>query len=163
MDKINGNNGDSNARVAAIVRSLKDMPGALLPILHRVQEELGCIPPDAVPVIASELNLTRAEVHGVVSFYHDFRVKPPGRNIVRLCRAESCQALGANSLAAHACRRLGIDFGGTTRDGSVTLLPVYCLGNCACSPAMMVNGTLYGHLNEPRMNEILSALEGWKS
>lgn len=163
MNKVNSTNGDSKARVAAIVRSLKDTPGALLPILHRVQQELGCIPSDAVPVIASELNLTRAEVHGVISFYHDFRTEPAGRNIVRICRAESCQALGAEALAAQACRRLGIDFGATTRDGSVTLVPVYCLGNCACSPAMMVNETLYGHLSAPGLEEILSALEGWKS
>lgn len=148
-----------SARVAAIVRAHKEMPGALLPVLHRIQAELGCIAPEMVPVIASELNLSRAEVHGVISFYHDFRSEPAGRHIIRLCQAESCQAMGSTALAAYARKRLGIDFGQTTGDGEFTLLPIYCLGNCACSPAMLIDETLHGRLDESGLEKAISALE----
>ena len=117
----------------------RDVPGALLPILHAVQDALGFIPDGAIAQIAHGLNLSRAEVHGVVSFYHYFRTHPVGRNIVYLCRAEACQALGARALEMHAKKSLGIDFHGTTADGAVTLEPVYCLGNCACGPSVLVN------------------------
>ena len=113
-------------------------PGALLPILHAVQDALGHVPPESLPLIAHELNLTRAEVYGVVTFYHHFRSAPPGRRVVRICRAEACQALGARSLEAHAKRTLGIDFHETTSDGAITLEPVYCLGNCGCGPSVLV-------------------------
>src|ERR1700680_2276482 len=110
---------------------LKALPGALLPVLHAVQEALKYVPKDAVPLIAKELNLTVAEVHGVVSFYHYFLQERPGRQVMHLCRAEACQALGSVALEAHVKARLGIDYHGTTRDGGITLEPVYCLGNCA--------------------------------
>lgn len=114
-------------------------PGALLPILHALQDALGHVPPDAVPRIADALNLSRAEVHGVISFYHHFRSSPPGRHIVRVCRAEACQALGSRVLEAHAKDVLGIGFHETTTDGTITLEPVYCLGNCGCGPSVLVD------------------------
>ncbi len=113
--------------------------GPLLPILHAVQDALGYIPSDAVAMIAYELNHSRAEVHGVISFYHDFRTVPAGRHIVRICRAEACQARGARVLEAHAKKILGIDFGETTADGTITLEAVYCLGNCGCGPSVLVD------------------------
>ena len=122
--------------VLRIVDDHKSRPGPLIEILHAVQASLGFVPPAAVPVIALGLNLSRAEVHGVVTFYHFFRDHPAGRHVVRLCQAESCQSMGASALAAHAKRRLGIDFHQTSADGAFTLEPVYCLGNCACSPAL---------------------------
>ena len=112
--------------------------GALLPILHAVQDALGYIPSESLPLIAHELNLTRAEVYGMLTFYHHFRSTPPGRAVVRICRAEACQALGARALEAHAKRTLGIDFHQTTRDGAITLEPVYCLGNCGCGPSVLI-------------------------
>src|SRR5215813_11398734 len=110
-----------NTEIAAIIAPLKEKPGALLPILHAIQDEIGFIPPEAVPVIAEELNLTRAEVHGVITFYHDFRSQAPGRHIVRICQAESCQAMGSIALTSHAKQRLGIDFHETTADQAFTL------------------------------------------
>ena len=127
-------------------------------VLHVVQERFGYIPPEAVPMIARALNLSRAEVHGVISFYHDFRSKPAGRNIIRVCRAESCQAMGAVALADHIQKRLGINFGNTSADGEFTLEPVYCLGNCACSPAIVVGDDLYGRVDANRFDEILSGI-----
>ena len=141
--------------ISRIVRELKAKPGALLPILHGIQEELGYVPEDAVPIIASEMNLTRAEVHGVVTFYHDFRSHPPGRHIVRICQAESCQAAGSAALTAHVKKRMGIDFHQTTADGSCSLEPVYCLGNCALSPSVMVDKEVFGRVTEKRFDEIL--------
>lgn len=114
-------------------------PGALLPLLHAVQDALGWVPPDVLPSIAHALNLSRAEVHGVVSFYHHFRSTPPGRHVLRLCRAEACQARGARALEAHARQTLGIDFHQTTADGAITLEPVYCLGNCGCGPSLLLD------------------------
>jgi formate dehydrogenase subunit gamma len=146
------------AAVVALVNALKNQPGALMPILRRIQDDLGWVPPQSIPLIADELNLSRAEVHGVVSFYHDFRHSPPGRNVVRLCRAESCQAMGAVALADHARKRLGVDFNGTSADGLVTLEPVYCLGNCACSPAAVINGELLGRVTPARFDEALTRL-----
>jgi len=128
-----------SSAVQAALDAHRDAPGALLPILHALQAALGFIPDAAIAAIAHGLNLSRAEVHGVVSFYHYFRTHPAGRNIVYLCRAEACQALGARALEAHAKKSLGIDFHGTTADGAVTLEPVYCLGNCACGPSVLVN------------------------
>ena len=141
--------------ISRIVRELKAKPGALLPILHGIQEELGYVPEDAVPIIASEMNLTRAEVHGVVTFYHDFRSHPPGRHIVRICQAESCQAAGSAALTAHVKKRMGIDFHQTTADRSCSLEPVYCLGNCALSPSVMVDKEVFGRVTENRFDEIL--------
>ena len=136
---------------------LKALPGALLPILHEVQSALGYVPKDAVPLIAQELNLSRAEIHGVISFYHYFRTEKPGRHVVQLCRAEACQAVGAAELEAHAKRTLGIDFHGTTADGAVTLEAVYCLGNCALGPSAMVDNRLQGRVSPDRFDALIAA------
>lgn len=130
---------DVAARVRQVIDEHRQLPGALLPVLHGVQDALGYVPGDAVPLIAHELNLSRAEVHGVVSFYHHFRTHAPGRHVVRICRAEACQALGARALEAHAKKSLGIDFHETTSDGAITLEAVYCLGNCGCGPSVLVD------------------------
>ena len=156
MDRPNG--WDKSA-VSAIALELKDQPGALLVILRRIQDEIGYIPDDCVPLIASTLNLSRAEVHGVVTFYHDLRHHPPGRHVIRLCRAESCQAMGAGPLARHVKKERGIDCGQTTSDGQFTLDPVYCLGNCACSPAMTVDDEIYGRVSAESFDSALASLE----
>lgn len=143
---------ESHAAVLDVTARLKDQPGALLPILHGVQEALGHVPEGAIPLIARELNLSRADVHGVVSFYHFFRTRPGGRQVLYLCRAESCQAMGAAALETHVKQRLGIDFHETTDDGAITLEPVYCLGNCACSPAMLVDEELHGRVTPERFD-----------
>ncbi len=135
----------------------KDQPGPLLQVLHAVQAQLGYVPPAAVPVIADALNLSRAEVHGVVTFYHFFRQSPPGRHIVQICQAEACRAMHCETLTEHARKRLGIDFHQTTADGAFTLEPVYCLGNCACSPAMMVDGDLYGRVTPEDFDAMVAA------
>ena len=145
--------------VAGVVGSLKDQPGALLPILHAIQGALGFVPPAAVPLIADGLNLSRAEVHGVISFYHYFRATPPGRHTIHLCRAEACQSMNQRGLEAHAKKALGIDFHGTTANGAFSFEPVYCLGNCACSPAMMIDGELYGRVTPSRFDDIVSQWE----
>lgn len=142
--------------VRRIVGELKGRPGPLLEVLHAIQAVLGYVPPAAVPLVADGLNLSRAEVHGVVSFYHYFRSTPPGAHTVSLCRAESCQAMGAESLATHARQRLGIDFHQTTPDGRFSLDPVYCLGNCACSPAVMIDGRLHGRVTPERLDALLA-------
>jgi formate dehydrogenase subunit gamma len=148
-----------NPAISAIIAELKDKPGALLPILHGIQDQLGYIPSEAVPVIAKELNLTRAEVHGVVTFYHHFRSEAPGRHVMRVCQAESCQSMGGIALTASIKQHLGIDFHQTTRDKAFTLEPVYCLGNCALSPAMMIDGTLYGRVTVERFRQIVAEPE----
>lgn len=143
--------------VLRVAASLKSRPGCLLEILHGVQAALGYIPADAVPLIAEELNISRAEVHGVVTFYHYFRHDAPGRHTLQICRAESCQAMGAEALADHVRCSLGVDFKQTTADGAVTLEPVYCLGNCACSPAVMLDGELHGRMTPQRLDELITA------
>lgn len=142
--------------ISSIVASLKDKPGALLPILHGIQDHLGYVPPETVPLIARELNLSRAEVHGVISFYHYFRETPPGKQTIHICRAESCQAMGSDELEAHAKQRLGIDYHENTADGEFSLEPVYCLGNCACSPSIMVGTEVYGRVTPERFDEIIA-------
>lgn len=137
---------------------LKELPGALLPILHAVQAALGFVPKDSVPLIAHELNLSVAEVHGVVSFYHYFRHQRPGRHVVHLCRAEACQALGAQALEAHAKASLKIDFHGTTADGAISLEPVYCLGNCALGPSLMIDEHLQGRVTPQRFEALMAQL-----
>jgi formate dehydrogenase subunit gamma len=131
------------------------LEGPLLPILHAVQHEFGHIPDAAIPRIADRLNISKAEVHGVVSFYHDFRTAPAGRHVVKLCRAEACQAMGADALVAQAETRLGVAMHETTRDGSVTLEPVFFLGLCACGPAAMVDGRIVGRLDADRLDALL--------
>jgi formate dehydrogenase subunit gamma len=143
--------------VLRLVAEHKPRPGPLIEILHAVQAALGYVPAAAVPVIAEELNLSRAEVHGVVTFYHFFRDHPVGRHVLRLCQAESCQAMGAAALTAHAKQRLGIDFHQTTADGAYTLEPVYCLGNCACSPALMVDEDLLGRVTPEKFDALVAS------
>jgi len=133
----------------------RTLPGALLPVLHAIQDALGFVPPDAVPRIAHALNLSQAEVHGVITFYHDFRTSPPGRHVLKLCRAEACQAMGSEALAAHLTRRLGVEFKQTSRDGALTIEPVYCLGNCALSPALMIDGKLRGRITAEALDAIV--------
>lgn len=129
--------------------------GALLPILHAIQSEYGYVPADAVPLIADRLNLSRAEVHGVLSYYHHFRKEPAGKLVVQLCRAEACQSVGADALAEHVKAVLGCDFHETTADGSVTLEPVYCLGQCACGPSIMVGEQVHARLTKEKFNALL--------
>lgn len=136
--------------------ALKDLPGALLPILHAVQDALSYVPKDAVPLIARELNLTRAEIHGVISFYHYFRSTKPGRSVLRICRAEACQAVGAAALEAHAKESLGVDLHGTTADEAITLEAVYCLGNCALGPSVMIDQRLEGRVDAQRLDELVA-------
>lgn len=153
MEALSSDHGET---VRRIVGDLKGRPGPLIEVLHAIQAELGYVPPAAVRLVASELNLSRAEVHGVVSFYHFFRSTPPGAHTVSVCRAESCQAVGGEALAAHARRRLGVDFHETTPDGRFSLEPVYCLGNCACSPAVMIDGRLHGRVSPERFDALLA-------
>jgi formate dehydrogenase subunit gamma len=136
-----------NKKVQEVIASLKNKPGALLPILHGIQDELGYVPAETVPTIADALNISRAEVHGCISFYHYFRDTPPGKTTIHLCRAESCQAMGAKSLEDHVKSRLGIDYHETTTDGAFSLEPVYCLGLCACSPSMQIGKEVYGRVS----------------
>ena len=144
--------------VQTIIAELKEKPGALLPILHGIQDALGYIPADSVPTIAQALNLSRAEVHGVISFYHYFRDTPPGKHTIHLCRAESCQAMGSNALEAHVKTTLGIDYHETTADGKFSLEPVYCLGNCACSPAMQIGQEIYGRVSAESFDATINEL-----
>ena len=141
---------------AKIVAAHIALEGPLLPILHAVQGAFGHIPQAALPVIADGLNITKAEVHGVMSFYHDFREVPAGRHIVKLCRAEACQAMGADALADHARKTLGVDFNQTTPDGAVTLEPIFCLGLCACAPAALVDGKVLGRVTPDRLDAIIA-------
>jgi len=132
--------------------------GALLPLLHDIQAAFGCVPEAAVPPIAHALNLSRAEVHGVISFYHDFRRSPPGAHVLKLCQAEACQAMGARELARHVEARLGVALGGTTGDGLITAEPVYCLGLCATAPSAMLDGQVAGRLTPARIDALLERL-----
>jgi formate dehydrogenase subunit gamma len=143
-------------RVREIVADHAGREGPLLPILHDVQAAFGHVPQAALPVIAEALNLTRAEVFGVMTFYHDFRSEPAGRHVLKLCRAEACQAMGAESLAGSVKARLGVDWHGTTADGAVTLEPVFCLGLCACGPAGMFDGRLLARLDADTAGRLLA-------
>lgn len=146
-------NAELTARVAAILAQHRHLQGPLLPVLHAVQAAFGHVPQECLPQIADELNISRAEVHGVVSFYHDFRQVPAGKHVVKLCRAEACQAVGADALADHAQARLGVGWHETSRSG-VTLEPVFCLGLCACGPAALVDGAVVGRVDAERFDEI---------
>ncbi len=147
---------DFAEQTRAIVADHRHLEGPLLPILHAIQAAFGHVPQDCLPVIASELNLSRAEVHGVVSFYHDFRDHPTGRHVLKLCRAEACQAMGGDALADRVKALLGIDFHQTTGDGSVTLEPVYCLGLCSCAPAAMLDGAVHGRLDDAAVGALVA-------
>ncbi|MEW9617513.1 formate dehydrogenase subunit gamma [Shinella sp. S4-D37] len=147
---------DVGARTLAIVGELKGLEGPLLPILHEIQAEFGFVPQESLPVIARELNLSRAEVHGVVTFYHDYRDHPTGRHVLKLCRAEACQSMGGDDLAERVKALLGIDFHQTTLDGAVTLEPVYCLGLCSCAPAAMLDGEVHGRVDTDLARELVA-------
>lgn len=142
--------------VHEVIARLQEQPGALLPILHGVQDALGYVPDGAVTLIAHALNSTRAEVHGVLTFYHGYRREKPGRHVLHLCRAEACQAVGATALEQHAKRTLGTDFHGTSVDGAVTLEPVYCLGNCACGPSLLLDGELHARVTPLRFDALIA-------
>lgn len=133
-------------------------PGALLPILHDIQETLGYIPPSAVPQIAASLNQSSAEIHGVITFYHQFRTHPVGKHNVEICRAESCQAMGSRALEAHAKRSLEVDYHQTTKDGAIYLEPVYCLGNCACSPSVRIGDRIHARVTPERFDALMDEL-----
>lgn len=145
--------------VLSACQELKEQPGALLPILHAVQAALGFVPKDAVPVIARELNWSVADVHGVMTFYHYFRSSRPGRHTVHICRAEACQAVGSMPLEEHAKRTLGIDYHGTTADGAISLEAVYCLGNCALGPSIMIDEKLLGRVDPARFDALVAPLK----
>ncbi|QRG04916.1 formate dehydrogenase subunit gamma [Xanthobacter dioxanivorans] len=144
----------STERAAQVIAEHRHLEGATMPILHALQETFGFVPDPAVPMIAETLNLSRAEVYGVLTFYHDFRREPPGRLVVKLCAAEACQAMGGKALAAYAEEKLGVDMGETSTDGRVTLEPIYCLGLCACAPSALVDGRLVGRLDREVIDDI---------
>ncbi|MEY3170941.1 MAG: formate dehydrogenase gamma subunit [Pseudomonadota bacterium] len=135
------------------------MPGALLPLLHAIQDDIGYVPELAYPLIAKALSLSVAEVHGVVTFYHHFRTHQPGRHILQVCRAESCQAMGSDALEIYIKNKLGVEFHETTPDGTFTLEPIYCLGNCACSPSVMINEEVYGRVDNKKIDQLISDLK----
>ena len=143
----------------AIIASKQSMPGPLLPILHALQEEFGYIDREAEPLIADILNVTRAEVHGVITFYHDFRHAPPARHVLKLCRAEACQSTGGDKLAARAEAKIGVAFGDATADGRVSLKPVYCLGLCAVAPSAMLDGRVIGRVDEEKLDVLLAEID----
>ena len=142
-----------------IIAGKQSMPGPLLPILHALQEEFGYIDREAEPLIADILNVTRAEVHGVVTFYHDFRHAPPARHVLKLCRAEACQSTGGDKLAAHAEAKIGVALGRATADGRVSLEPVYCLGLCAVAPSAMLDGRVIGRMDEEKLDALLAEID----
>ncbi|WP_439641041.1 formate dehydrogenase subunit gamma [Nevskia sp.] len=146
------------AAIDDVLARLGQLPGALLPVLHGIQHALGHVPKDAVPIVAKALNLSRAEVHGVVSFYHWYRSEQPGEHVVHLCRAEACQAVGGRALEAHVKTRLGIDFHETTADGRYTLEPAYCLGNCATGPSLLIDMQLKGRVTPERFDRLTGAV-----
>ncbi|YBV95285.1 formate dehydrogenase subunit gamma [Phyllobacteriaceae bacterium JZ32] len=145
---------DIAARAIEIIDQLKSAEGPLLPILHGLQEEFGYVPQETLPLVANALNISRAEVHGVFTFYHDYRAHPAGRHVLKICRAEACQSMGGDRLANRAVELLGVDWHETSADGAVTLEPVYCLGLCACAPAAMLDGQVIGRLDEEQLEEI---------
>jgi len=148
---------DERNVVLGAVQQNRALEGSLLPILHAIQDRLGWVPPRTLPLIAYELNLSRAEVHGVVTFYHYFRQHKPGQHVIYICRAEACQAVGAVALEAHAKRALGTEFHGTSADGRYTLEPVYCLGNCATGPSMMIDRDLHSRVTPERFEALIAA------
>jgi formate dehydrogenase subunit gamma len=141
-----------------LISSHLDLEGPLLPILHALQHAYGHIPAMANDLIADALNITKAEVHGVISFYHDFREKPAGKHVVKICRAEACQSVGGNVLAEDTLKKLGLDWHETSANGAITIEPVYCLGLCACAPAVMVDDQLLARVDGPKMDAVLKEL-----
>lgn len=153
-----------SARIETVVRHSVEAHshrvGALFPVLLEVQRTLGHIPSEAIPLLARSLNLSRAEIQGVIGFYHDFTTRPGGKHQVHICRAEACQAVGARQLEQHAARRLGAGYGETTADGKITLQPVYCLGNCACGPSIRIDDDVHARVDPDRFDELVSELVG---
>ena len=145
-------------QIEKIVDELSHKRGPLLPILHAIKEEVGHVPAESIPIIAKKLNLSRAEVHGVISFYHDFKSHAEGENVVQICRAEACQSMGSRALEEHAKKTLGLDYGETSEDGAITLEPVYCLGNCACSPSVSINQKVFARVSTERFDELIADL-----
>jgi len=145
---------DVAIRTASVIDDMRGLEGPLLPILHGVQAEFGYVPAQSLPVIAEALNISNAEVHGVVTFYHDYRRAPAGRHVLKICRAEACQSMGSDAVAARMEQLLGIRFGETSADGSVTLEAVYCLGLCACAPSALLDGRPIGRLDQDAIEEI---------
>lgn len=144
--------------LSAIIGAHLHLEGPLLPIFHALQAEFGHVPQAALPLIAEALNLSGAEVHGVMSFYHDFRDHPAGRHVLRICRAEACQAMGGDAVSEAALKRLGLDWHGTTANGAVTIEPVFCLGLCACGPAAQLDGKLHGRVTPARVAELIAGV-----
>lgn len=147
---------DENATIVTLVAQHQNRPGALLPLLHAIQDTIGFVPESSYAQISKALALSVAEVHGVVTFYHHFRTHRAGRHVVQLCRAESCQSMGSEALEAHAKKCLGVDYHQTTSDGAITLEAVYCLGNCALSPAVMVDGEVYGRVSPADLDALIA-------
>jgi formate dehydrogenase subunit gamma len=147
---------DLNVNVGALIDEHKNMPGALMPLLHAIQDNFGYVPEFTYSQIARALSLSVAEVHGVVTFYHHFRNHKPGRHVMQICRAESCQAMGSEALEAHAKKCLNVDYHQTTADNAITLEPVYCLGNCALSPAVMMDDEVYGRVSAVDLEALIA-------
>ncbi len=147
---------ETSAKIDALIAEHRHQPGALLPLLHAIQDSIGYIPESCYPNISKALSLSVAEVHGVVTFYHHFRSHKPGRHIMQICRAESCQAMGSEALEAHAKRCLNVDYHQTTADGALTLEPVYCLGNCALSPSVMIDDAVYGRVTAAELDALIA-------
>jgi formate dehydrogenase subunit gamma len=143
-------------RIKAHILGHQGMPGGLMPLMHTIQDAIGYVPEEVYPLVSKAMALSVAEVHGFVSFYHHFRTHPVGKHVLQVCRAESCQAMGSEKLEADIKAKLGIDYHETTADGKVTLLPVYCLGNCACSPAVMMDDDVYGRVDMEQVEELVS-------
>nr|WP_067285945.1 formate dehydrogenase subunit gamma [Marinobacterium profundum] len=144
--------------IQAEIDALKHKPGALLPILHAIQDKFGYVPTEAVPQIGDALNQTRTEIHGVISFYHHFRTSEPGSHTLQICRAEACQSMGSRALEAHAKASLNVDYHGTTADREITLEPVYCLGNCACAPSVRIGNDIHGRVSPEKFDRLVSRL-----
>jgi len=148
------------ASVETHIAAHKSRPGALMPLLHAIQDDIGYVPEESYALISKALNISVAEVHGVVTFYHHFRTHKPGKHILQICRAESCQAMGSDALEAHVKKTLGIDYHQTTADGAITLEAVYCLGNCACSPSVAVDEQVCGRVDTTRLDQIIAEAKG---
>jgi formate dehydrogenase subunit gamma len=147
---------DQLVAVDAAISRFSDTRGACLEILHAIQEDVGFVPHEAIDRIADALNLSKADVHGVVTYYHDFRTSPPGCHILKVCRAESCQAMGSDHLESHLKQAHGAGLGENSQDGELTVEPVYCLGNCALSPAIQLDGKVHGRVSPDRLDALIA-------
>lgn len=156
MDLVNKLSASDLEKIDAHILAHQSVPGGLMPLLHAIQDDIGYVPEGVYPQISKALALSVAEVHGFVTFYHHFRTHPVGKHILQVCRAESCQAMGSEKLEAEIKMRLGVDYHETTADGEITLLPVYCLGNCACSPAVMMDEEVYGRVDAQQITELVN-------